>query len=338
MGSVSVVILNYNGVGFLKEFLPALITYNDGYDIVVADNASTDDSVAVLEDQFPNLELIKLEKNFGFAGGYNEALKKIDTEYYVLLNSDVEVTQGWLNPLVRFMEDDPKVAACQPKIKSYDKKGHFEYAGAAGGFLDINGFPFCRGRVFASVEEDKGQYDENMRVFWSSGACMLVRASVYHEMGGLDDQFFAHMEEIDLCWRMNSAGYQVYCLPETKVYHVGGGTLAVNSPRKVYLNFRNSLLMLYKNLDADDFNAKYRKRLFFDLLAIVNFIVTLQFHLVTTIFKAHKDFAKMKVRYDVKDRGDVVNLLTNEQLVMQNSVVWEYFLKGRRKFQNFLFK
>lgn len=338
MSRVAVVILNYNGVLFLREFLPPLIRYNSfGYDVIVADNASSDDSLEMLKAEFENVRIIEIHENLGFAGGYNHALEYVDNEYVVLLNSDVEVTEGWLEPMVDFMDQHTNVGACQPKLRSYDQKSHFEYAGACGGFLDYFGFPFCRGRVFSVVEEDRGQYDENKKVFWATGACMLVRNQVYKNMGGLDDRFFAHMEEIDLCWRINAAGLSIFCIPQSLVYHVGGGTLATNSPRKVYLNFRNSLLMLYKNLENDDFKQKYRARLFFDFLAIINFTVTLQWKLITTVFKAHIDFKKMSIEYEKMRTEGKTNLLENKAITFKKSVVWEFFLKGKTKFSLFKF-
>ena len=245
---IAVVILNWNGRHFLEKFLPDVIRFSsDDASVVVADNASTDDSVEYLKKNFPSVRIILNEKNEGFTGGYNRALEKVEAEFYVLLNSDVEVTQDWLKPLLRLMDANKKIAACQPKILSYHEKDKFEYAGAGGGFIDKNGYPFCRGRIFSELETDHHQFDDERPVFWATGACMFVRASVYHELKGLDENFFAHMEEIDLCWRMQRAGYEVYYCGKSTVYHVGGGTLPKNNPRKTYLNFRNNLITFTKN-------------------------------------------------------------------------------------------
>ncbi|MBP6260021.1 MAG: glycosyltransferase family 2 protein, partial [Paludibacter sp.] len=246
----AVVILNWNGEKFLNQFLPVLLrnTQLPGVDIYVADNASTDNSLSLIEEQFPTVKTLLLDKNYGFAGGYNKALAQINADYFVLLNSDVEVTENWLQPLLNYMNENADVAACQPKIKSFYNRDYFEHAGASGGFIDYLGFPFCRGRVVGTAEMDRGQYDTVIDVFWATGACLLIRSELYNQVGGLDDEFFAHMEEIDLCWRLKGQGFRIVCIPQSEVYHVGGGTLQVEHPHKTYLNFRNNLLMLYKNL------------------------------------------------------------------------------------------
>ena len=247
----AVVILNWNTEGFLREFLPGLLCSVrdvEGAEVIVADNASTDGSLAVMKDMFPEVRTILLDRNYGFTGGYNKALEQIDAEYFVLINSDIEVTEGWLNPLVEWMDAHPECGGCAPKLHSWHEREKFEYAGAAGGYIDRFGYPFCRGRVMKRLETDHGQYDSPADVFWATGACLMVRASVYKALGGLDDRFFAHMEEIDLCWRMQLAGYKVTVVPQSIVYHVGGGTLPAESPFKLFLNFRNNLLMLDNNL------------------------------------------------------------------------------------------
>nr|MBP8033086.1 glycosyltransferase family 2 protein [Bacteroidia bacterium] len=244
---VAVVILNWNGKPFLEKFLPTVLQYSSGAQIIVADNQSSDDSVAFLKTQFPQVSVILNPSNDGFATGYNLALKQVKAEYYVLLNSDVEVTENWLQPIIKLMDENLKVAACQPKILDYNHPSKFEYAGAAGGFIDKYGYPFCRGRIFNVLEEDKAQYDTAKEVFWATGACMFVRAEAFWKVGGFDDDYFAHMEEIDVCWRMKNIGYQIYVEPSSKVYHVGGGTLNKLSPRKTFLNFRNNLTTLTKN-------------------------------------------------------------------------------------------
>ena len=257
----AVVILNWNTEGFLREFLPGLlrsVKSVEGAEVIVADNASTDGSLKVMKEEFPGVRTIALEKNFGFTGGYNKAFEQIEADLFVLINSDIEVTEGWLEPLVEWMEENPECGACAPKLHSWQEKEKFEYAGAAGGYIDLFGYPFCRGRVMKRLETDHGQYDSPADVFWATGACLMVRSSIYRELGGLDDRFFAHMEEIDLCWRMQLAGYKVTVVPESMVYHVGGGTLPATSPFKLYLNFRNNRMMLENNL-AKTFALSYKK-------------------------------------------------------------------------------
>ena len=249
--TIAIVILNWNGRKYLEQFLPSVLasTYA-GKEIIVADNASTDDSIAFLSGYYPQVRVITLDRNYGFAGGYNQALKQVDSDYYVLLNSDVEVEPGWIEPILELMESDHSIGVCQPKIKMFANRELFEYAGAAGGWLDFLGYPFARGRVFDVCEQDRGQYDAAGPVFWASGAAMFVRAALYHRLGGLDGYFFAHQEEIDFCWRLQLADYKVYTCPQSVVYHVGGGTLPKGNERKVFLNFRNNLIMLAKNLPA----------------------------------------------------------------------------------------
>lgn len=246
---IAVVILNWNGRKYLEQFLPSLfLSAYPSFEVIVADNASTDDSIAFLQQQYPQVGIIRLPQNFGFAKGYNEALKQVKSDYYVLLNSDVEVTAGWLEPMVALLESDASIAACQPKLLAYHQRESFEYAGAAGGWIDKYGYPFAKGRVFEVCEPDHGQYDQTGPVFWASGAALFIRAAVYHEVKGFDEYFFAHQEEIDLCWRLQLAGYQVYSVPAAVVYHVGGGTLSRDNYRKTFLNFRNNRIMLSKNL------------------------------------------------------------------------------------------
>jgi GT2 family glycosyltransferase len=237
----AIVILNWNGEGFLKQFLPDVIKHSNSFaSVIVADNASSDGSIDYLKSLGSDVRIIQLDKNYGFTGGYNKALKEVDAEYYVLLNSDVEVRAGWIQPVIDFMDEHTQVGICQPKIKSFHQPTHFEYAGASGGFIDWLGYPFCRGRLFNSLEEDKGQYNDNLEVFWATGACMFIRAKLYHELNGLDENFFAHMEEIDLCWRAQLSGQKIMVIPAAEVYHVGGGTLPKNNPRKTFYNFRNN--------------------------------------------------------------------------------------------------
>jgi hypothetical protein len=266
--TTAIVILNWNGRPFLEKFLPFVTgSACPGAEVIVADNASTDDSVPFVRERYPRIRVIEMDQNRGFAGGYNEALKHVDSDYYVLLNSDVEVAPGWLEPMIALLEKDPAIGACQPKIRMYDNKSSFEYAGAAGGWLDHLGYPFARGRIFDVCEQDNGQYDQSEPIFWASGAALFIRARLYHELGGLDPYFFAHQEEIDLCWRMQLAGYTIYSCPESVVFHVGGGTLPKGNERKVFLNFRNNLIMMAKNLPAGQLAWKIPLRFLLDSIS-----------------------------------------------------------------------
>lgn len=296
MKKVAIVILNWNGKKFLSQFLPDLIQHTSESlaDIVIADNASTDDSVAFLQKEYPQLPIILLEKNYGFAEGYNRALSKLDNPYLLLLNSDVEVTEHWLEPLTDYMEQHPEVAACQPKVRAYYNKEKFEHAGACGGYIDKYGYPFCRGRIMHVTEKDHGQYDHITSVFWATGACLLIRNADYKIVGGLDARFFAHMEEIDLCWRLRSRGKKIVCIPSSIVYHLGGGTLQKGSPFKTYLNFRNNLLMLYKNLPEDELKSVMRIRWWLDTLAEVRFLLLADWKNFKAVVKARSDFRKMR--------------------------------------------
>lgn len=296
---VAVVILNWNGKGFLEKFLPSLFNSLPSYaELIVADNASTDGSKEAVHNE--KIQWIQLDKNYGFTGGYNRAFEKLDGyKYYVLINSDIEITERWLETLTDFMEKHPEASACQPKILSYANKNHFEYAGAAGGFIDRWGFPLCRGRILSCIEEDKGQYDSPIQCFWASGACMVVRSDVWRRLGGLDEEFFAHMEEIDFCWRASLAGGQIWCVPQSKVYHVGGGTLPNNSPRKLYLNYRNNLLMLWKNLPAKHKNGKIFLRKCIDGLSAVCYVFQGKFSYFKSVIKAHRDYRKLKAKVTV---------------------------------------
>jgi len=328
---VAVVILNYNGRKFLEEFLPNVIANCDPSttEIVVADNASEDDSVALMRERFPEIRLIENGSNGGFATGYNLALRQVEAQYYVLLNSDIEVTPHWIEPVIELMDTHPEIAACQPKILSYYNKGQFEYAGASGGFIDQYGYPFCRGRVFQNLEDDKGQYDDPCEVFWATGACMFVRADLYHQVGGLDDSFFAHMEEIDLCWRLKNMGHKVYCCPQSKVYHIGGGTLPKNSPRKTYLNFRNNLSLLVKNLPKNRVRRTILYRILLDWVAAFKFLIEGCPKDFRMVFKAHRDFYK-RIPALRAQRSQ-----SNHQLVScvyKRNIVFDSILRGKTKF------
>ncbi len=268
----AVVVLNWNGKAWLEKFLPTLVKHSQEATVFVADNASTDDSISFVKDNFPTVKVIINATNGGYAKGYNDALKHIDAEYFVLINSDIEVTKGWLPPIINLMDSDKQIAACQPKMLDYNNKTKFEYAGASGGFIDNLGYPFCRGRIFDDLEQDNGQYNDAIEVFWATGACLFVRAVHYNEVGGLDEDFFAHQEEIDLCWRMKNKGYKIMIEPKSVVYHVGGGTLNVGSPFKTHLNFRNNLYMLFKNLPASSLFTAIPMRLVLDGVAALTFL------------------------------------------------------------------
>lgn len=299
MSSVAVVILNWNGRGFLEKFLSGVITNSEPLArVVVVDNGSTDDSVHWMQTHYADIELIVLDRNYGFTGGYNRSLKQIDADYYVLLNSDIQVTPGWLQPLIELMDSDRTIAAVQPKVLSYSHQQYFEYAGASGGFIDTIGYPFCRGRLIGSCEQDQGQYDTVREIFWATGAAFMVRADLYHSSGGLDDNFFAHQEEIDLCWRLKRQGYKIMVCPKSVIYHVGAGTLPVWSPLKTYLNFRNNIAMLYKNLTLLRFVIVYLVRFGTDFLRFLSYIFTIRFAFAAAIFRGHRDFWRMRSRLD----------------------------------------
>lgn len=329
MKKVAVVILNYNGRTFLERFLPNVMeNTNDAVaDIVVADNASTDDSVAFMKEHYPNIRLIVNDFNGGFATGYNLALRQIEAEYYVLLNSDIEVTPHWIEPVVRLMDSDPGIAACQPKIRSYYERTKFEYAGAAGGFIDHYGYPFCRGRLFQHVEEDCGQYDDVKEVFWASGACMFVRSDLYLRHGGLDDSFFAHMEEIDFCWRMKNQGFKIYCCPQSVVYHIGGGTLPKSSSRKTFLNFRNNLSLLYKNLPDGRVFWVLAYRILLDWVAAFKFLAAGGLKDFWAVIRAHFAFyGRMASLRQV--RRQIPHAQVSQ--MYQRNIVFENFLRGKK--------
>jgi len=335
----AVVILNWNGLAWIQKFLGTVVKYSTNKETIVcvADNGSSDGSSKWVRDNFPDVKVLDLGKNNGFAGGYNLALSQIDARYFVLLNSDVEVTPGWLDPLVSCLDDSPDIAACQPRIKSYNKKEYFEYAGAAGGFIDMYGFTFCRGRIFGRVEKDVGQYDDAVDIFWASGACMAVRKEAWDKSGGLDNEFFAHMEEIDLCWRFHSAGLRVAYVPGSLVFHAGGGALPYESEFKIYLNFRNNLFLLYKNLPDEKLGRTIFIRKMFDGLAAFRFLLLGKIRNVGAIRKAHRDFTNAIRENRVSRR--FVNQLPEVNSVLpflNKSVVFEFYLKGRKTFKSLL--
>lgn len=328
MVKAAIVILNYNGRHHLESFLPKVVQYSgEDCSVFIADNASTDDSVAFLKQHYSFLPLLELPKNMGFSQGYNEALKQIKAEYYILLNSDVEVTARWTAPLIELLDSDPSIAACQPKMLSYHNREYFEYAGAAGGFIDYLGYPFCRGRIFDTLEKDTGQYNDTIPVFWATGACLAIRSSVFHSIGGFDDDFFAHMEEIDLCWRIHLTGYKVYYCGLSHVFHVGGGTLSKSNPYKTYLNFRNGLSMLYKNTYGRSVYWKIFLRILLDLIAAIKFLASNSIQDFLAVFKAIKDFI---IQYPVnkqKKLGQKKGKTPVIKEIYQYSIVKEYFLK-----------
>jgi GT2 family glycosyltransferase len=327
---IAVVILNWNGRHFLEQFLPGVIdSCHDVAEVVVADNDSADDSVEFLRSHFPQVRLIINSKNFGFAEGYNAALKQIDTEYYVLLNSDIEVPQNWLQPVIALMDSDENIAACQPKILSFDNRSVFEYAGAGGGFIDRYGYPFCRGRIFQSIETDEGQYDDIREVFWATGACMFIRASLYHQVGGLDKDFFAHMEEIDICWRLKQLGYKIMYCGQSEVYHIGGGSLDKSSPRKTYLNIRNNNIMLYKNLLASQLYQVFFMRFFLDLAAAFKFLFDGGFQHFLAVTRAHLGFY---YKYKISRRKRRMINQRQVSMIYQGNIVLDHYLKGIKTF------
>lgn len=327
MKQTAVVILNYNGAGMLRRFLPSVIKYSPEASIYVADNGSSDESCDVIRNEFPAVKLMVLDHNYGFAEGYNRALAQVDEEYAVLLNSDVEVTRGWLSPMTQFLDSNPEVAACQPKLLSFKQKDFFEYAGAAGGFIDKWGYTFCRGRIFNTVERDSGQYDDTTDVFWATGAALMIRNEVYKNNGGLDGRFFAHMEEIDLCWRLRSRGYRIACVPQSHVYHVGGATLKKENPQKTYLNFRNNLLMIYKNAPDCQLKKIMLFRKVFDNVAALKFLASGDYAAFKAVRKARRDFKAMRSGYD-KTRAENMKLAVTTRIpeVLKSSILYKYYL------------
>jgi len=337
MHKTAIVILNWNGIGYLKKFLGTVVKYSMIPETVVcvADNGSTDGSIEWVADNYKYVKLINFDKNYGFAGGYNMALDQLDARYFILINSDVEVTDGWLDPLVSFMDDNLNVASCQPKIRSYYNRDYFEYAGAAGSFIDKYGYPFCRGRIFNKVEKDFGQYDTRTDVFWSSGACMIVRADAWKKCGGFDSGFFAHMEEIDLCWRFNKAGYRVSYTPESLVYHVGGGSLPYDSPHKTYLNFRNSLFLLYKNLPDNKLHTILFIRKLLDGLAAFIFLLKGNTANVKSIWKAHIDYYKnMSELKGKREMVKKIEVLHSPAKILNKCIVFEFYVKGNKTYDS----
>ena len=335
MEKVAIVILNWNGQAMMERYLPSVLNYSrDEAAVYVADNASTDQSMEMLRRQFPEVKLIQLEKNWGFAEGYNKALRQIDAEYYLLLNSDIKVTHHWLTPMVEYMDNHQDVAACQPKLLSIFDEDRFEYAGASGGYLDRLGYPFCRGRIFETVEADNGQYDYATDILWATGAALMIRAKDYWEAGGLDGRFFAHNEEIDLCWRLRIRGRRIVCLPESYVYHVGGGTLPKGNPMKTFLNFRNNLTMLYKCLPDEELKPVMRWRWWLDYLAAWEMlIVNRNVGDFKAIYRARRAFKRWRKDFEA-DRQAIQASRADKKIPEQRrfSLLWQYYVKGRKTF------
>lgn len=337
---LSIVILNWNGSHHLQRFLPSVVKYSnyDWVEIVVADNHSDDKSLEVVKEEFPCVKFLLLDQNYGFAEGYNQALRNNEAEYILLLNSDVEVTENWLKPMIQIMDLNPLIAACQPKIMQLDQPELFEYAGASGGFIDHFGYPFCRGRMVNFQEHDHGQYDQPISVFWASGAAMLIRGKLWHEFGGFDADFWAHMEEIDLCWRMKNQGYKIVVCPDSKVFHLGGGTLSYGSPQKIYLNFRNNLFLLYKNIPKGKLYKTLFLRMMLDGVAALQFLATGQIKAFGKVFTAHIDFYKSlgKLR---KKRKDLLlkTEVTDHPEIYKGSLIFDFFIAKKRTFSSLKF-
>jgi GT2 family glycosyltransferase len=336
LDNVAVVILNFNGEKLLRQFLPSVILNSGSSRIVVADNGSTDNSVQYVRSNFPGIEIILFSKNLGFCGGYNEALKNVNAEYYVLLNSDVEVTKDWLSPLTGLLDSNPRVAAVQPKILSYRQREFFEYAGAAGGYIDALGYPFCRGRLFNYLERDQGQYNDTCQVFWATGACMMIRSDVYHRLGGFDETFFAHMEEIDLCWKIQRSGHRVFYCGQSTVYHLGAGTLSQSNPRKTYYNFQNGLRLIYKNLPAIELIYKLPLRIFLDYVAALKFIAQGGLRDGVAVVRAHIDFLRtLRSTHRQRKSMKARHPFTREK-IYPGLIVIDYYIFRRKLFSSII--
>jgi GT2 family glycosyltransferase len=335
MSRTAVVILNYNGEKLLREFLPSVIRNTTNAEVIIADNGSSDKSLQLLGEEFPSVRVITMDRNYGFCGGYNRALQQVEADYYVLLNSDVEVTPGWLEPMITLLDRERAIGAVQPKILSYRDKNLFEYAGAAGGFIDSLGYPFCRGRIFDTVEQDQGQYNDDRQIFWATGACFMIRSKAYREFGGLDEDFFAHMEEIDLCWKLQRKGLKVFYTGRSSVYHLGAGTLAYASTRKTYLNFRNGLTLIYKHLSTGEILYKLPLRFLFDWLAALTFLLQGRGSHSLAVLGAHKDFLKQLKINKVKRKELLQNYpVYSRDAVYPGLVLLRYFVGGKKTFKD----
>ena len=333
MTKVAVVILNFNGEKLLPQFLPSVIQHSSQAEIIVADNASTDQSVSILKKQFPSVRVITLEKNFGFCGGYNRALKQVDADYYVILNSDIEVTAGWLNAPTKLLDGDQSIAAAQPKILSWREKNKFEYAGAAGGMIDTLGYPFCRGRVFDHVEEDKNQYNDEREIFWATGACLIIRSKTFHQFEGFDEDFFAHMEEIDLCWKIIRSNQKILYTGASTVYHLGAGTLGYDNPKKTYLNFRNGLTLIYKHLSSTELTYKFPFRILLDWVAALMFLMKGKSKNTSAVFDAHLDFFKSLKKNRLKRKKIQTRYPSYpKENIHPGLIIFDYYLRKKKTF------
>ena len=334
---VAVLVLNWNGRTLLQQFLPSWLAHTPDYaDLIIVDNGSTDDSVSFLQEHYRDVHLLAFEENLGFAGGYNRAIEELDYQTVILLNSDVELTSGWLDQPMQLLNSSPEIAAVQPTLRAQRSPKDFEYAGAAGGFIDRLGYPFCRGRIFDTIEEDRGQYADSVDLFWASGACLIIRRAVYREVGGLDTLFFAHQEEIDLCWRLNARGWRIVSAPQSIVYHVGGASLSADSPRKVFLNFRNNLLMIYKNLPAPTLHRVLFVRIILDLVAMLVYLLRLRPGQAASVLKGWRCFLIKRQRYESTRQENLKKtvLPISPELMKPYSLLFQYYFKGRKRYSD----
>jgi GT2 family glycosyltransferase len=340
MCKIAIVILNWNGEKLFPDFLPSIVEHSQGdnIEIIVADNGSTDNSLVYLKENFPQVTLMDLKENYGFAKGYNVALQQIKADYFVLVNSDIKVEKAWIEPCIQQLENDKQLAAVQPKILSFNQPDYFEYAGAAGGFIDKFGYPFCRGRILDHVEQDNNQYNKTSEIFWASGACLFIRADVFKQSGGLDADFWAHMEEIDLCWRLKNQGFKITYEPQSIVYHLGGGSLEYGNPKKVYLNFRNNLFMLYKNLPRKNFCLSIFSRLILDGAAGVKFLLGREFKAFKAVLNAHYDFYRNIGKLRKKRRALLPKVIVKKhEQMFPKSIMWKFFIEKKHKFTDLNF-
>ncbi|MEJ1237626.1 glycosyltransferase family 2 protein [Chryseolinea sp. T2] len=333
MSRTAIVILNYNGEQLLEKFLPTVVSHSSEAEVIVADNASTDESLSWIRQHCPSVRIIALDQNYGFCGGYNRALREVNADYFLLLNSDIEVTAGWLPPLLNVLDRYADVSAVQPKILSYHRRNEFEHAGAGGGFIDYLGYPYCRGRIFDTVEKDVGQYNDERPVFWSSGACMLIRSKSFHQFGGFDEDYFAHMEEIDLCWKLHRDNQRIMYCGSSVIYHVGAGTLAYGSPRKVFLNFRNGLFMLFKHLSGMQLVTRMPVRVILDIVAALRFFVAGEWSNGAAVVRAHGEFF-LKLGREIRKRRTIQSHYPrySGEGMKEGSIVFEYYVRGHKTF------
>ena len=334
---VAVLVLNWNGRTLLQQFLPSWLAHTPDYaDLIIVDNGSTDDSVSFLQEHYRDVHLLAFEENLGFAGGYNRAIEELDYQTVILLNSDVELTSGWLDQPMQLLNSSPEIAAVQPTLRAQRSPKDFEYAGAAGGFIDRLGYPFCRGRIFDTIEEDQGQYADSVDLFWASGACLIIRRAVYREVGGLDTLFFAHQEEIDLCWRLNARGWRIVSAPQSIVYHIGGASLSADSPRKVFLNFRNNLLMIYKNLPAPTLHRVLFARMILDLVAMLVYLLRLRPGQAASVLKGWRCFLIKRQRYESTRQENLKKTVRpiSPELMKPYSLLFQYYFKGRKRYSD----